>query len=284
MLRFNLFARGVIRANQQIANNRVLRIAQRSHGYHRREAAAIFADVAQLINILNAARGFEHQRFKAGRNRCAQLNAQRLRARDHLGRVGNIRRRNFVHHIHCGVTQHTLCTDVKNLDDAIGIGGNAGKIRAVENCVLQRTGFDQCVLSLLARGVVSADQQIANDRVLCIAQRSHGYHRREAAAIFADVAQLINIFDAARGFKHQRLETGCNRCAQLNAQRLCARNYLGRVGNVRRGNFIHHIDCGVTQHALGTDVKNLNDAVGIGGNAGKIGAVKNCTLQRTSFE
>src|SRR5471032_3230858 len=38
--------------------------------------------------------------------------------------------------------------------------------------------------NLFARGVVGADQQIADDGILCVAQRRDGHHRREPAPIF----------------------------------------------------------------------------------------------------
>ena len=50
--------------------------------------------------------------------------------------------------------------------------------------------------NLLARGVVGADQQIADDGVLSIAQGGDRHHRQEAAAILSDVGQLIDVLDA----------------------------------------------------------------------------------------
>ena len=49
------FARGVVGADQQIADNRVMRIAQGRHRYDGREAAAILADISQLVDVLDAA-------------------------------------------------------------------------------------------------------------------------------------------------------------------------------------------------------------------------------------
>ena len=48
----------------------------------------------------------------------------------------------------------------------------------------------------LACGVIGANQQIANDGVMFIAQRSHRHHRREAAAILADIGQLIDVLNS----------------------------------------------------------------------------------------
>ena len=53
------------------------------------------------------------------------------------------------------------------------------------------------VLGLLARGVVRADEQVADDGVLIVAQGGDGHHRREAAAILADVGELVDVLDAA---------------------------------------------------------------------------------------
>ena len=53
-------------------------------------------------------------------------------------------------------------------------------------------GFD-----LLAHRVVGADQEIADDGVLLVAQRRDRHNRREAAAVLADVGQLVNVLDPA---------------------------------------------------------------------------------------
>jgi hypothetical protein len=76
------------------------------------------------------------------------------------------------------------------------------------------------LFDLLARGVVGADQQVADDRVLRVAQRRDRHHRREAAAVLADVGQLVDVLDAARGLEDQGLEAGRDRRSQLGAQRL----------------------------------------------------------------
>jgi len=57
------------------------------------------------------------------------------------------------------------------------------------------------VFHLLARGVVGANEQIADDGALCVAQRRDGHHRRETAPVLADVGQLVDIFDPARGLE-----------------------------------------------------------------------------------
>ena len=87
-----------------------------------------------------------------------------------------------------------LLVDVR--DDAGGVGGHQrvdvrfDKRACVELLVAQALieffllGFNQ-----LARGVVGADQQIADDGVLRVAQRRDRHHRREPAPILADVSR-----------------------------------------------------------------------------------------------
>ena len=89
------------------------------------------------------ARGLEHQRLEARRDRRAELDAQRLGTRDHFQRIGDVRRRDLVHHLLGGVTQHALGADVEDLDDALRVGGNAREVRAVENRALQGACFQQ---------------------------------------------------------------------------------------------------------------------------------------------
>jgi hypothetical protein len=48
-----------------------LRVAQRRDRHDRREAAAVLADVGQLVDVLDAARGLEDQRLEARRDRGA---------------------------------------------------------------------------------------------------------------------------------------------------------------------------------------------------------------------
>ena len=218
-LLFDLLARGVVGADQQVADDGVLRVAQRRDRHHRRKPAPVLAEVGQLVDVLDPARGLEHQRLEARRNRRAELDAQRLGARDHLLRVGNVGRRDLVHHVGGRVTQHPLGADVEDLDDALRVGGDAREVGAVEDRVLQRPGLEQRLFRLVSRGVVGANQQIADDGVLRVAQRRDGDHRREPAPVLADVGQLVDVFDPARGLEHQRLEAGRNRRAQLDAQR-----------------------------------------------------------------
>ncbi len=98
----------------------------------------------------------------------------------------------------CGrVAQHALGADVEDLNDALGVSGDTREIGAVENRVLQGPRFKQRLFRLLARGVVGADQQVADDGVLIVAQGRDRHDRREAAAVLADVGQLVDVLDTA---------------------------------------------------------------------------------------
>jgi len=110
-------------------------------------------------------------------------------------------------------------------DDAGGIGGHQrvdvgfGERAGVELLIAQAL-IELLLLGfyLFARGIIGADQQIADDSAKIIAQRCNRHDRRKAAAIFTDVSQLVNVFDTARGLEDQRLEARRNRGCQLEAQ------------------------------------------------------------------
>ena len=119
---------------------------------------------------------------------------------------------------------------------------------------------------------------------LIVAQRRDRHDRRKAAAILADVGQFVDVFDAARGLEDQGLEARRNRGCQFDAQRLGARDHFLRIGNVGRGDLVHHLGGRVAQHALGADVEYLNDALLVGGDAREVGAVENRVLQRSRLE
>ena len=147
LLGFDLLARSVVGAYQQVTDDGFLIVAQRSDRHDRREAAAILADIGQLVNVLDAARGLEHQSLEARFNPCRQLLAQGLGARDHFLWIGNIGRRDLVHHV-CGrIAQHAFSADVENLNDAFRVGGDTREVGAVENRVLQGAGFKQGFLT-----------------------------------------------------------------------------------------------------------------------------------------
>ena len=273
-LLFDLLARGVVGADQQIADDGVLRVAQRRDGHHRREPAPVLAEVGQLVDILDPARGLEDQGLEPGRNRGGELDAQRRGARDHFLRIGDVGRRDLVHHFGGRVAQHPLGADVEDLDDALRVGRDAREVGAVENRALQGPRFQQRLFRLLARRVVGANQQIADDGVLRVAQRRDGHDRREAAPVLADIGQLVDVLDPARGLEHQRLEAGRDRGPELDAQRLGARDHFLRIGDVGRRDLVHHLGGRVAEHPLGADVEDLDDPLRVGGDAREVRAVE----------
>ena len=282
LLRFDLLARGIVGADQQVADDRAFRIPECGDRDDRRQAAAVLADVRQLVDVLDAAGGLEHQRLEAGCDGCFQLTAERLGAGDDLQGIRDIRRGDPVHHVGSGVTQHAFRADVEDLDDTFRVGGNAGEIRAVENGALQGSRLQQRFLGTLACRVVGTDQQVADDPTVRIAQCSHRDDRRKAAAVLADIGQFVDILDAPGGLEHQRLEPGGNPGLQFRAQRLRAGYDFQWLRDVRRRDPVDHVCRGVPEHALRTDIEDLDDAVRISGNAGEIRAVEDCPLQRFS--
>jgi hypothetical protein len=58
-------------------------------------------------------------------------------------RIGDVGRRDLVHHLGRHVAQHPLGADVEDLDDAPGVGGDAREVGAVENRVLQRPALSK---------------------------------------------------------------------------------------------------------------------------------------------
>ena len=214
----------------------------------------------------------------------AELDAQRFGARDHFLRIGNVGGGDLVHHLGGRIAQHALGADIEDLNDPLRVGGDAREVGAVEDRALQGARLEQRLFRLFARGVVGADQQIADDVVLRVAQRRDGHHCRETAAILADVGQLVDVLDPARGLEHQGLEARRDRGRQLDAQRLGARDHFLRIGNVGRRDLVHHFGGRVAQHALGADVEDLNDALRVGGDAREVGAVENRALQGARLE
>ncbi|MHB0888842.1 hypothetical protein [Acidithiobacillus sp.] len=57
-----------------------------------------------------------------------------------------------------------------------------------------------------------------------------------------------------------------------------------RIGNIGRGDLVHHFGRRVAQHALGADVEQLNGALLVGGNTRKVGAVEYRVLQCPGFK
>ena len=75
--------------------------------------------------------------------------------------------------------------------------GDVGLLQLFIRLLLNLEQMLSLCFDLLARGVVGADQQVADNCTLSIAQRRDRHDRREAAAILADVGQLVDVLDAA---------------------------------------------------------------------------------------
>ena len=140
---FDLLAHGVVGADQQVADDFAAGVAQRCHRHDGREPAAVLAHIGQLVDVLDAARGLEHQRLEAGRDRGVELQAERRGARDQFLRVRDVSRGDLVDHVLCGVAEHPLGTDVEDLDHALFVGGDAGEVGTVEDGVLQGAGLER---------------------------------------------------------------------------------------------------------------------------------------------
>ena len=139
-----------------------------------------------------------------------------------------------------------------------------------QNAVLR--SFEQASVTLfqrlrsLARGVVGADQQVADDGLLLVTQRRDRHHRREAAAVLADLGQFVDVLDAARGLEHQGLEARPDSGSEFDAQGRGAGDQFLWIRDVGRRDLVHHLGGGVAQHALRADVEELDDTLGVGGN------------------
>src|SRR4029077_9120496 len=137
------------------------------------EPTAILADVGQLVDVLDPTRGLEDQGLESRRDRGSDLDAQRFGARDQLLRIGNIGRRDLVHHVGGRVAKHPLGADVEDLNDALRVGGDAREVGAVEDRALQSPRLEQCLFRLLARSVVGALGD-ADPRARLVVSISHG--------------------------------------------------------------------------------------------------------------
>ena len=281
---FHLLARGVVRADQQVADDGALRVAQRRHRDDGRESAAILPDVRQLVDVLDAARRLEHQRLEAWRDRRPELDAQRLGARDHLLRIGDRRGRDLVDDIGRRVAEHPFRPDVEDLDHSLRIRRDAREVRAVEDRALQRAGLEQRVLRVLARRVVGPDEQVADDGILRVAKRRDRDHGGKPASILPDVGQLVDVLDRARCLEHQRLETRRDGRAELETQRCRPSDDLLGIGDLRGRDLVDDVGGGVAQHALCADVEDLDHALGVGRDAGEVGAVEDRALERAGLQ
>jgi hypothetical protein len=77
---------------------------------------------------------------------------------------------------------------------------------------------------------------------------------------------------------------GGNRGSKFDTQLFGPHDDFLRVRNVGRSNLVHDIGGRIAQHALGADVENLDDTLGIGGDTGEVGAIENRTLQGSGLE
>ena len=149
---------------------------------------------------------------------------------------------------------------------------------------MQRPGFEQRLFCLFARGVVGTDQQITDDCVFIIAKSGNRNDRRKSAAILANISQFVDVLDPTRSFKDQGFKTRRDRGSEFQAQRCCASDQLLRIGDIRRRDRIHHFSCSVAQHALGADIKDLNNPLLVGRDTREVSTVENRDLQRPSFK
>ena len=72
--------------------------------------------------------------------------------------------------------------------------------------------------------------------------------------------------------------------ASSGAQGRRAGDQFLRIGDIGRGDLVHHVGGRVAQHALGADVEDLNDAFLVGGDTREVGAVENRVLQGPRFQ
>jgi len=88
-------------------------------------------------------------------------------------------RRDLVHHFSGGITKHPLGPDIKDLNDTLRVRGDTREISAVEDRALQRPCLEKRLFRQLARSVVCANEKVADNGVLRVAQRVTDTNRRE---------------------------------------------------------------------------------------------------------
>ncbi len=174
------------------------RVAQRRDRDHGGNAAAVLADVGQLVDVFDAARGLEHQRLEAGRDRRAELDAERLGAGDHFLRIGDVGRRDLVRDFGGRVAEHAFGADVEDLDHALGVGRDAREVGAVEDGALQRARRQQR-LRVPGGGVrVGVDRVPCRCSAWCCVARLGGHERRRRAARQIDGEDASDAGEVAR--------------------------------------------------------------------------------------
>ncbi|MCY1174432.1 hypothetical protein D9M73_146340 [compost metagenome] len=163
----DLLAHGVVGAYQQVADDVAVVIAQRRDGHDRRETAAVLADIGQLVDVFNPARGLEGQGFKARRDGGGELKAQRLRPCHHFFRVMDVAGVDLVDDLFGQVAQHQFGAHIKKLNDAFFVGGNDGEVGAGQDCVLQCAGFKQGFLAAYFDDAVCLGDGIRKGKTAC---------------------------------------------------------------------------------------------------------------------
>ena len=145
-------------------------------------------------------------------------------------------------------------------------------------------GLFQLGLDALAHRIVGADQQVADEGAVVVAQRGDGHDRREAAAVLAHVGQLVDVLDLARGLVRQRLEARRDDGAELLGQCLGPGPHFLRVVDVAGADLVDDFHRLVAQHALGAHVEQLDDALLVGRDDREIGAGQDGVLQGAGLE
>ena len=162
--------------------------------------------------------------------------------------------------------------------DLVGDGGGhaagAGQHFAAEE------GF----FGLLAGGVVGADEEVADDGFVGVAEGGDGDDGGEAGAVLAAVGELVDVLDAAGGFEDEGFEAGGDGGAEFEREGGGAGEELGLVGEVGGGDLVDDFVGGVAEHAFGADVEDLDDAVGVGGDGGEVSGVEDGALEGAGFE
>ena len=81
--------------------------------------------------------------FEAGGDGGGEFEAEGFGARDDFLGVGNVGGGDVVDDFGGGVAEHALGAHVEELDDAFFVGGDAGEVGAVEDGVLEGSGFEE---------------------------------------------------------------------------------------------------------------------------------------------
>jgi hypothetical protein len=105
----------------------------------------------------------------------------------------------------------------------------------------------------------------------------------EATAILAAVGELVDVLDAAGGFEDEGFESGSDGGAELQAEGGGAGDEFKFIGEVGGGDLVDDFGGGVAEHVFGADVEDLDDAVGVGGDGGEVGAVEDGAPEGTGF-